>query len=402
LSALPKAPFYIAFAAAQALLAVACGSIAESGAVSLGGVVASVVYCGVASALSLAIVAWRNANPSLAPPLSHAPSDALYNPAGPGTGPRAPGGPTLGAAFTALNAVAMFLFTMGGHNIALETQAVLPVPPPSTIPAMTKGVNVAFLITALACFWTGLTGYSAFGSFVGENILSTISAAAVGATAGGASTTNPLATWPAASIVAVRVACIVAEFAIFAHVLAAYNVYAQTLWVGAERRLSRRWKDWRACAEEAKKKKQQQGNNNKQAGSAPPPPPPPPPPTRRRRWSLSPSTTEALARAPLRLLYVVAVLAVAVSVPFFGPVAGVVGAFCITPTTFVLPYALEVLRHRTYDRTDDGLKKASGSTLPAWRVAACWVAGVGASAVGLAGTAASVYIILAQLRAKHS
>lgn len=313
LSALPKAPFYIAFAAAQALLAVTCGSIAESGAVSLGGVIASVVYCGVASALSLAIVAWRNANPSLAPPLSHTPADALYNPAGPATGPDAPGGPTLGAAFTALNAVAMFLFTMGGHNIALETQAVLPVPPPSTIPAMTKGVNVAFLITALACFWTGLTGYSAFGSFVGENILTTISAAAVGATTGGASKTNPLATWPAASIVAVRVACIVAEFAIFAHVLAAYNVYAQTLWVGAERRLSRRWKDWRACAEEMRKKRQQQGNKQGASDALPSPPASP----RSRRLSLSPSTTEALARAPLRLLYVVAVLAVAVSVPFF-------------------------------------------------------------------------------------
>jgi amino acid permease len=423
LSALPKLPFYLAFAAVQAFLAVACGSIADSGAVSLGGVVASVVYCGIASGVSLAIVAWRRANASVAPEVSYNQLDALYKPAGPATGPDAPGGPTLGAAFAALSALGSIAFCLGGHNIALECQAVLPTPPPSTIPAMTRGVNVAFLITALACFWTGLTGYSAFGASVGENILSTVSAAAVGATTAitggaGSSSTNPLATWPAASIVAVRVACIVAEFAIFAHVLAAYNVYAQTLWVSVERQSASAWRAWRrggrggaggdkiaaaAAAkgglgdEEATLPAAAAGASSSSASSLSAASTPPGSP--RRRPVLPAAAAAALARAPLRLLYVGAVLAVAVAVPFFGPVAGVVGALCVTPTTFVLPYVLEILRHRTFDRNDDGLRGASGSRLSRGRVLACWVGGLGASAVGLAGTGASIYIIAAQLRA---
>jgi len=399
-AAVPKAPFYVAFAVLQGAFAVGLGSIAESSLVSFGGVVASVVYCGVASGLSLAAVAWRAQSGGPAP--DHGPANALYAPGGAATGPNAPGGPVLGAAFAALNAVSMFLFTMGGHNIALETQAVLPSPPPSTLPAMRRGVDVAFAITAVACFWVGVTGYAAFGSSVGDNILTTLSKAAVGGaqssgvSASGAAA-SALGALSPASLVAVRVAVIVAQFAIFAHVLAAYNVYAQTLWAGAERRLAGAWQDWRD-------KKAGGGGKGQGAAAAAAASPSPSSPAvvadakAARREALG----AMLARAPLRLVYVVAVLAVAFAVPFFGAVAGIVGAACITPTTFVLPYALEVVRHRAYDRTDDGRASRPRSTLPAWRLAACWVGGLGASLVGLAGTAASVYLIVAQLGAKNN
>jgi amino acid permease len=363
---MPKAPFYLGYAAVQALFAVACNSLGESGVISLAGVVASVVYCGIASALSLAIVAWRKANPS-AVQLSYEPRDALFSPNHPATGPSAPGGANLGAAFAVLNAISMFLFTLGGHNVSLETQyESLGIPPPTTIPAMRKGVEISFLITALACFCTGLTGYAAFGATVGDNILTTISKAALNPLSlSGNTGSGSASSISAASLVGVRVAIIIAQFAIFGHVLAAYNVYAQVLWAGIERRIGDRW-------------------------------------PRLRHGAGASCLKGAAMRAPMRLVYVAAVMAVALAVPFFGAIAGIVGAFCITPTTFVLPYALEIIRHREFDPDDEGLEGKTRSTLSRRRRAACWIGGLGASAVGLAGTAASVYVIIAQLQAQSS
>jgi hypothetical protein len=387
---MPKWPFYMGFAALQGAFAVGCGSIAESSAVSFGGVVASVVYCGVASALSLAIVAWRNADPS-AQQISYAPKDALYNPAHPATGPNAPGGANLGAVFAALNALGVMIFTYGGHNTSLEVQSAHLVPPPSTIPAMTRGVNVSFLITAIACLWTAATGYAAFGATVGDNILTTISNAAMGASLTGGSA--PSSASSPATLVAVRVAIMVAQFAIFAHVIAAYNVYAQVLWASVERLMAERWRQWRAkaCPPPA-------------AVAAAPAAPAAVEKRRRAAPALPPAASAMLSRAPLRLLYVVVVLAVALAIPFFGAVAGIVGALCVTPTTFVLPYALEIIRHREYDPEDEGLEGHEGakmtSSLPRWRRAACWAGGLTTAAIGLAGTAASVYVIVAQLSAK--
>jgi hypothetical protein len=50
------------------------------------------------------------------------------------------------------NALTTILFAYGGHNVALEIQATIPVSgqQPSTVPAMMRGVNVTFIVTGEA------------------------------------------------------------------------------------------------------------------------------------------------------------------------------------------------------------------------------------------------------------
>jgi hypothetical protein len=65
----------------------------------------------------------------------------------------------------------------GGHNVALEIQATLPINAQhkSTVPRMEKGVHVTFVVTALAYFLVAIVGFYAFGTGVADNVLLTFS-----------------------------------------------------------------------------------------------------------------------------------------------------------------------------------------------------------------------------------
>ena len=65
------------------------------------------------------------------------------------------------------------LHCVGGHNVALEIQATLPIDQqhPSSVPAMMKGVNVTFIATGLAYFAVSIVGFWAFGTAVADNVL---------------------------------------------------------------------------------------------------------------------------------------------------------------------------------------------------------------------------------------
>jgi ABC-type phosphate/phosphonate transport system permease subunit len=65
----------------------------------------------------------------------------------------------------------------GGHNVALEIQATLPINAQhkSTVPRMEKGVHITFVVTALAYFLVSIFGFYAFGTGVADNVLLTFS-----------------------------------------------------------------------------------------------------------------------------------------------------------------------------------------------------------------------------------
>jgi hypothetical protein len=58
------------------------------------------------------------------------------------------------------NALTTVLFAYGGHNVALEIQATIPVGgkhPLSTVPAMMRGVNVTFVVTGACAIPEGMS-----------------------------------------------------------------------------------------------------------------------------------------------------------------------------------------------------------------------------------------------------
>eukprot|EP00879_Flechtneria_rotunda_P025399 GHRR01026990.1.p1 GENE.GHRR01026990.1~~GHRR01026990.1.p1 ORF type:complete len:290 (-),score=71.50 GHRR01026990.1:290-1159(-) len=129
--------------------------------VSLLGAVMSLAYCIIAVVMSA---------------ISHGSAQAIvYDPA---AVPRAPIERVMGI----FNALTTILFAYGGHNVALEMQATIPMGgrhPMSTVPAMMKGVNITFLLTGLCYFGVSIVGFWAFGTSVPENVL--LAASATGA-----------------------------------------------------------------------------------------------------------------------------------------------------------------------------------------------------------------------------
>ena len=172
-------------------------------------------------------------------------------------------------------AMSTVLFAYGGHNIALEIQATLPRPP--TVKRMMRGVNIAFVITGALYLAVSVSGYHALGSATGPNIIL-------------AMTNGPA--WLRA----------LARAMVVVHVLAAYQVYTHPVfdWIesGAGRIAARA-----GCGSLA---------SAFSYGSWP-------------------------SRLLLRTVYVVLVTLVAILVPFFTDLMGLIGAVAITPTTFLLP-----------------------------------------------------------------
>lgn len=171
--------------------------------------------------------------------------------------------------FGILNSLSTILFAYGGHNIALEIQATIPNPPPSTIPVMMKGVNITFAVTFFLYFGVVITGYAAFGNTAAAYILDSITIAPV---------------WIATFT----------RMLVVIHVGSAYQVYSYPLYDMWETAIA--------------KKRQAKVNL----------------PT----------------RIALRCAYVAATGIVALLIPFFGDLMGLIGAIAVTPTTFVLPCIL--------------------------------------------------------------
>jgi hypothetical protein len=103
-------------------------SLHDARLISLLGALMSAAYCAIAVVMCATVRPGLNVN---------------YNPA---AVPRTP----LERAMGIFNALTTVLFAYGGHNVALEIQATIPVGgkhAASSVPAMMRGVNVTFIVT---------------------------------------------------------------------------------------------------------------------------------------------------------------------------------------------------------------------------------------------------------------
>jgi amino acid permease len=192
----PRWAFYIMFGGLQLLLSL-LPSFNELSLVSLLGALMSVSYCTIAVAMCGTV--------------RPAPGTVNYDPANvPRTG--------IERAMGIFNALTSILFAYGGHNVALEIQATLPVDKkhPDTIARMMKGVNVTFIVTGLAYFAVSIMGFWAFGTSVADNVLLTF------------------ARGPNSWVVAM------ADMMVVVHVGAAYQVYTQPVFQLVENSIKRR------------------------------------------------------------------------------------------------------------------------------------------------------------------
>jgi hypothetical protein len=106
-------------------------SMHDARLVSLMGALMSAAYCTIAVVMSAAVKPGPEVN---------------YNPAAVARSP-------IERVMGIFNALTTVLFAYGGHNVALEIQATIPVGgkhPLTTVPAMMRGVNVTFVVTG-AC-----------------------------------------------------------------------------------------------------------------------------------------------------------------------------------------------------------------------------------------------------------
>uniref|UniRef100_A0A383W7B9 Amino acid transporter transmembrane domain-containing protein n=1 Tax=Tetradesmus obliquus TaxID=3088 RepID=A0A383W7B9_TETOB len=188
--------FYIIFGAVQLMLSL-LPSFNELSMVSLLGAVMSVAYC------IIAIVMSARVHPAKGT-VNYAPEAVERTP--------------VERAMGIFNAVTTVLFAYGGHNVALEIQATLPINAQhkSTVPRMEKGVHITFVVTALAYFLVAIVGFYAFGTGVADNVLLTFSHG------------------PTSWVVAM------ADMFVVVHVAAAYQVYINPVFIMCEASLSRR------------------------------------------------------------------------------------------------------------------------------------------------------------------
>ncbi|KAF8060318.1 LHT2 [Scenedesmus sp. PABB004] len=192
-----KWPFYVIFGGLQLLLSL-LPSFNELSLVSLLGAIMSVAYCTIAVAMSATVN----------PPHGSVGYDPMAV-------PRSPVSRTMGI----FNAISSVLFAYGGHNVALEIQATIPIGgkhPASSVPAMMRGVNITFVVTGLAYFGVSIVGFWAFGIGVADNVL--------------LSFTHGPYSWVVA----------MADMFVVVHVAAAYQVYTQPVFQMIEVDIRRR------------------------------------------------------------------------------------------------------------------------------------------------------------------
>jgi len=190
---LPKWGFYLIFGGLQVLLSM-LPSLHDARLISLLGALMSASYCLIAIVMSGTVRPGPEVN---------------YNPA---AVQRTPIERVMGV----FNAMTTVLFAYGGHNVALEIQATIPVGgkhPSSSVPAMMRGVNWTFLVTGLCYFGVSILGFYAFGTSVSDNVLMAFQAG------------------PTYWVVAM------ANIMVVVHVAAAYQVYTQPVFSLVEDRI---------------------------------------------------------------------------------------------------------------------------------------------------------------------
>jgi len=288
----PKWGFFLIFGSLQVLLSM-LPSMHDVRLISLLGALMSAAYC------TIAIVMSATVRPG---------PDVNYNPA---AVQRTPIERYMGI----FNALTTVFFAYGGHNVALEIQATIPVGgkhPASSVPAMMRGVNITFIVTGLCYFGVSILGFWAFGTAVGDNVL--------------------LAFQPGPHSWVVAMANIM----VVIHVAAAYQVYTQPIYSLYEDRI---------------------------------------------RIARGGEDMPVPMQFGLRIIYVLLITLVALLIPFFGSLMGLVGAVAITPTTFLLPPLMWVLY------------KQPAKWSVEWSVnwALVWVTGV----LGVLGAIGALYSIAA-------
>lgn len=187
---LGRTSYYLMFGGMQLLLSM-LPSMHDARLVSLMGALMSAAYCTIAVVMSAAVKPGPEVN---------------YNPA---VVARSPIERVMGI----FNALTTVLFAYGGHNVALEIQATIPVGgkhPLTTVPAMMRGVNVTFVVTGLCYFLVSIVGFYAFGTAVSDNVLAAFEHG------------------PRSGVVAA------ADIMVVVHVGAAYQVYTQPLFALVE------------------------------------------------------------------------------------------------------------------------------------------------------------------------
>lgn len=180
----------VLFSAAQ-LVVVQIRSFHHMAWVSAAGALASLFYVAVAASNSV-VEGVRGGAPAYTGTASYAP-------------PPVPGGSPW-SRFTAIaNAIATMAFAWGGHNIACEIQATLPMPPSSVRPMM-RSVHATFWLAAACYGAVAVAGFWAYGSAVTPNVLLGMGKA------------------PGAGA-AMKAVIAAANAAVVVHVLAGYQVY---------------------------------------------------------------------------------------------------------------------------------------------------------------------------------
>ncbi|KAL0048819.1 hypothetical protein WJX82_011736 [Trebouxia sp. C0006] len=121
--------------------------------------------------------------------------------------------------FGIFNSLGTIAFAYGGHNVVMEIQATIPSKPtPSkpnpTLGPMMFGVTLAYLLVAYCYFGVAYTGYHAFGSMTGDQILYSLG--------------HPI--W---------VVCL-ASFMVIIHVCGSFQVYAMPVYDMIEYQLVKR------------------------------------------------------------------------------------------------------------------------------------------------------------------
>ncbi|KAL6771725.1 hypothetical protein ACKKBG_A27570 [Auxenochlorella protothecoides x Auxenochlorella symbiontica] len=189
------------------------------------------------------------------------------------------------AVFGVLNALGSIGFTFGGQGVLPEIQATLAVPPgqPSTLRPMMISVGVAYIVVIAAYYSVGVGGYAAYGTAVAPDVLLSLG--------------GPV--WLRRC----------ANAAVVAHMAAAYQVFAQPVFALMEGAIAARRRPAVAAV------------GPSVAAPAP----------------HSAAATPRALRLAVRSGFVAAVTLVAVLVPFFAEVMGIIASLGLIPMTFVLP-----------------------------------------------------------------
>eukprot|EP01023_Acetabularia_acetabulum_P045724 TRINITY_DN4647_c1_g3_i1.p2 TRINITY_DN4647_c1_g3~~TRINITY_DN4647_c1_g3_i1.p2 ORF type:complete len:444 (+),score=30.02 TRINITY_DN4647_c1_g3_i1:210-1541(+) len=169
------------------------------------------------------------------------------------------------------SAVGIFFSSFMGQNVVLEIQASLRQKNGSSVPSMLPGLIFTYSACCVLYLAVGLTGFAAYGTNVPDNIMLAIQ--------------KP--SWMV----------IVANFGIFLHVTAAYQILNQVVYYSIELYMQKNLKNKNQC----------------------------------------------FLKCFVRVFYVVCTIVVGIIFPYFGNILGLIGAISIGFNAFVIPNVLWIL-----------------------------------------------------------